>query len=210
MDKEQVAQILIEIGTLLELKGENPFKTRAYQNGARTIESLSEPLAKVVEEKRLGEIKGIGEALQQKITELVTTGRLKYYEDLKASVPAGLVEMLDISGLGPKRILTLRKELGIESIEALEKACKDGNIAELDGFGEKTQTNFLEAIERRRRYASKHLLADAMRAAEPILENLRQHPDVIRCSVAGSLRRSKEVIGDIDFLASSKKTGGRD
>ena len=207
MDKEQVAQILVEIGTLLELKGENPFKTRAYQNGARTIESLGEPLAKVVEEKRLGEIKGIGDALQQKITELVTTGRLKYYEDLKASVPAGMVEMLGISGLGPKRILTLRKELGIESIEALEKACQDEKIALLEGFGEKSQKNFLEAIERRRLYASKHLLADAMSAAEPILDNLRQHPDVIRCSVAGSLRRSKETIGDIDFLASSKKPG---
>ena len=205
MDKEQVAHILVEIGTLLELKGENPFKTRAYQNGARTIESLNEPLDKVIAENRLGEIKGIGDALQQKITELVTTGKLKYFEDLKASVPAGLVAMLDISGLGPKRILTLRKELGIESIEALEQACKDGRIAELDGFGEKTQTNFLEAIERRRLYASKHLLADAMRAAEPILENLRQHPEVIRCSVAGSLRRSKETIGDIDFLTSSKK-----
>jgi DNA polymerase (family 10) len=205
MDKEQVAQILVEIGTLLELKGENPFKTRAYQNGARTIEGLNEPLTKLIEEKRLGEIKGIGDALQQKITELVTTGKLKYYDDLKASVPPGLVEMLGISGLGPKRILILRKELGIESIEALEKACKDGKIAELEGFGEKTQKNFQEAIERRRLYASKHLLADALRAAQPILENLREHPEVIRCSVAGSLRRSKETIGDIDFLASSKK-----
>jgi len=205
MDKEQVALILLEIGTLLELKGENPFKTRAYQNGARTIESLSEPLAKVVEEKRLGEIKGIGDALQQKITELVTTGKLKYYEDLKASIPPGMVDLLTISGLGPKRILILQKKVGIESIEALEQACKDGKIAELEGFGEKTQQNFLEAIARRRLYASKHLLADAMRAAQPILENLRQHPDVIRCSVAGSLRRSKETIGDIDFLASSKQ-----
>src|SRR6187431_2104571 len=120
MDKEQVAQILVEIGTLLELKGENPFKTRAYQNGARTIESLNEPLATVIAENRLGEIKGIGEALQQKITDLVTTGRLKYYEELKASVPPGLVEMLGISGLGPKRILILQKKLGIESVEALE------------------------------------------------------------------------------------------
>src|SRR6266568_6433670 len=155
MDKEQVAQILVEIGTLLELKGENPFKTRAYQNGARVIESLSEPLAKVVEHKRLGEIKGIGDALQQKITELVTTGKLKYYEDLKASIPPGMIAMLEISGLGPKRILILQKKLGIESVEALDKACKDGKIAELEGFGEKSQKNFLEAIERRRTYASK-------------------------------------------------------
>lgn len=205
MDKDKVAEILVEIGTLLELKGENPFKTRAYSNAARTIESLSEPLATLVAEKRLGEIKGIGEALEQKITELVETGHLKYYEDLKASVPPGLVEMLQISGLGPKKIQALQKHLGVDTIEKLEAACKAGKVAQLEGFGEKTQTNILEGIERKRAYASKHLLSDALAASEPLLENLRRHPAVIRCSTGGSLRRSKEVIGDIDLLASSKK-----
>ena len=98
MDKDQVADILTEIGVLLELKGENPFKTRAYTNAARTLESLTEPLATLVAEDRLGTIKGIGEALQQKITELVTTGKLPYYEELKASLPPGLMEMLQIPG----------------------------------------------------------------------------------------------------------------
>jgi len=205
MDKNKVAEILVEIGTLLELKGENPFKTRAYTNGARTIEGLNESLATLVAEKRLGEIKGIGEALEQKITELVETGKLKYYDDLKASIPPGLIEMLEISGLGPKKIQAMNKQLGIDSIEKLEAACKAGKVAELDGFGEKTQANILEGIERKRTYASKHLLADALRAAEPLLEDLREHPDVIRCSTAGSLRRFKEVCGDIDLLASSKK-----
>jgi DNA polymerase (family X) len=204
MDKDKVAEILVEIGTLLELKGENPFKTRAYSNGARIIEALNEPLAKIVTEKRLGEIKGIGEALEQKITELVETGKLKYYEELKASIPPGLLEMLEISGLGPKKIQALNKKLGIDSIEKLEAACKAGNVAELDGFGEKTQANILEGIALKRTYASKHLLSDAWLAAEPLLENLRSHPDVIRCSTAGSLRRFKEIIGDIDLLASSK------
>ena len=205
MDKDKVAGVLVEIGTLLELKGENPFKTRAYFNGARTIESLAEPLAKLVAEKRLGEIKGIGEALEKKITELVETGKLKYYEELKASIPPGLVEMLDIPGLGPKKIQALNKALGVDSIAKLEAACKAGQVAELDGFGEKTQTNLLEGIERKRQYASKHRLGDALAAAEPLLESLRSHPDLIRCSTAGSLRRFKEVIGDIDLLASSKK-----
>jgi len=205
MEKEKVAAILVEIGVLLELKGENPFKTRAYSNGARIIESLTEPLARLIEEKRLGEIKGIGEALEQKITELVQTGRLKYYEDLKASIPPGLIEMLEIPGLGPKKIQALHKKLSVDSIEKLEAACKSGKVAELDGFGEKTQTNILEGIERKRTYASKHLLSDAVRAADPLLENLRQHPGVIRCSAAGSLRRSREVCGDIDLLASSKQ-----
>jgi len=205
MDKERVAEILVEIGTLLELKGENPFKTRAYGNAARTLEGLSEPLAKLVAEKRLGEIKGIGEALEQKITELIETGKLKYYDDLKASIAPGLVEMLDIPGLGPKKIQAMHKKLGVDSIAKLEAACKAGKVAELEGFGEKTQTNILEGIERKRQYASKHRLGDALAAAEPLLVSLREHPDVIRCSTAGSLRRFKEVIGDIDLLASSKK-----
>ena len=205
MDKGRVAEILLEIGTLLELKGENPFKTRAYANAARTIDGLNEPLAKVVAENRLGEIKGIGEALEKKITELVETGKLTYYEELKASIPPGLIEMLEIPGLGPKKIQALHHKLGIDSVEELEAACKSGEVARLDGFGEKTQVNILEGIERRRIYASQHLLSDALRAAEPVLENLRRHPAVIRCSAAGSLRRFKEVIGDIDLLASSKK-----
>ncbi len=205
MDKERVVEILVEIGTLLELKGENPFKTRAYLNGARIIEGLNEPLKKLVEEERLGELKGIGDALQQKITELVTTGKLKYYDELKASVPAGLVAMLDIPGLGPKKIIALNKNLGVDSVEKLEAACKAGKVAELDGFGEKTQTKLLDGIAHRRLYALRSRLDDALTAAEPVLDSLRQHPDVIRCSTAGSLRRWRETIGDIDFLVSSKQ-----
>jgi DNA polymerase (family X) len=205
MDKDQVADVLVDIGLLLELTGENPFKTRAYQNGARTIQQLEEPLEQVVAENRLGEIKGIGEALQQKITELVTTGKLDYYEKLKASIAPGLREMLEIPGLGPKKIKAMHDKLGIDSIEKLEAACKAGTVAELAGFGEKTAANILAGIERKRTYASKHRLVNALAAAEPILENLRSHPDVTRCSIAGSSRRNKEVIGDIDFLASSRK-----
>lgn len=205
MDKEKVAEILVEIGTLLELKGENPFKTRAYVNAARTLESLTEPLSKLVEEKRLGDIKGIGDALQQKITELVTTGKLKYYDDLKVSVPPGLVEMLGIPGVGPKKIIALNTRLGIESIEQLEAACKAGKVATLDGFGEKTQSKILEGIQFKRTYAARHHLDTALEAAEPVLESLRAHPDVIRCSIGGSLRRWRETIGDIDFLVSTKK-----
>ena len=205
MSKDQVAEVLIGIATLLELNGENPFKTRAYLNAARTIETMSEPLDKVVAEGRLGEMKGIGEGIQKKITELVTTGKLAYYEELKAATPPGLVAMLEIPGLGPKKIKALHDELGIETVEQLEQACQGGQIAGLKGFGEKTQTNILEGIHRRRAYASRHLISAALPTAEPLLEALRSHPDVIRCSAAGSLRRHREVIGDIDLLASSKK-----
>ena len=205
MDKEQVAAVLTEIGTLLELKGENPFKTRAYQNAARTLEGLTEPLDKIVAEQRLGELKGFGDALVDKITQLVTTGNLPYYDELKASVAPGLIEMLGIPSLGPKKVKKLHDELGVDTIEALEAACKAGKVAVLDGFGEKTQTKILEGIAFKRQFASKHHLHKALAVATPILESLRQHPDVTRCSTAGSLRRWKETIGDIDFLVSSRQ-----
>jgi DNA polymerase (family 10) len=204
MDKEQIAEILSEIGVLIELKGENPFKTRAYANAARTLETLTEPLDKLVAEERLGEIKGIGDALQKKITELVTTGKLAYYEDLKASTPPGLLEMMQIPGVGPKKVKALNDKLGIKSVAELEAAAKAGKIAGLEGFGEKTQAKILEGITFRRTYASRHLLPSAMAVAEPILEALRDHPAVAQCAGAGSLRRFKEVIGDVDFLVSSK------
>jgi DNA polymerase (family 10) len=204
MNKDQVAEILSDIAVLLELKGENPFKSRAYVNGARALEGLSEPLDKVIAENRLGDIQGIGEALQKKITELVTTGKLAYYEELKAATPPGLVAMLDIPGIGPKKIKAVHDELGIETVEQLEAACKDGRVAKLKGFGDKTAVKIAEGIVRRRAYASKHLLSDALPIAESLLEALRSHPDVIRCSAAGSLRRHREIIGDVDLLASSK------
>src|SRR5438445_1564920 len=204
MDKGEVAEVLVNIATLLELKGENPFKTRAYENAARALESTSEPLATLIAENRLGEVKGIGESIQKKIHELVTTGKLAYYEELKAATPPGLVAMLEIPGLGPKKIKVLHDELGIETVEQLEQACKEGKVAKLKGFGEKTQANICAGINRRRAYASRHLISDALPLAESLLEALRTHPDVIRCSSAGSLRRHREVIGDIDLLASSK------
>ena len=205
MDKDRVAEVLIEIGVLLELKGENPFKTRAYANAARTLEQLAEPLEKLITEDRLGEVKGIGAALQQKITELATTGKLAYYEELKASMPAGLMAMLSIPGLGPKKVKAMYEKLKIESIEMLEAACKEGKVAVLDGFGEKTQSKILKGIAFRAKFASRHHLYKAVALSEPILEALRTHPAVIRCSPAGSVRRNKEVIGDVDFLVSSKQ-----
>ena len=204
MNKDQVAQVLNEIATLLELKGENPFKSRAYINAARSLESLNEPLESAFAPGSEEHIKGIGEGLHRKIVELVATGRLAYFDELKQSVPAGLVEMLSIPGLGPKKIKALHDALGITETKELEQACLAGTVAALKGFGDKTQANILQGIAFRRQYSSRHLLSDALVAATPILEDLRLHPDVIRCGTAGSLRRCKEIVGDIDFLVSSK------
>jgi DNA polymerase (family 10) len=204
MDKVEVAEILVSIATLLELKGENPFKTRAYHNAARALDSLEEPIDKVIAENRLSDVKGIGESLQKRISELVTTGRMVYYEELKAATPPGLIAMLAIPGVGPKKIKVLYEELGIKTVEQLEQACKAGNVSSLKGFGAKTAANICEGIQRQRAYATRHLVSEAVLAAEPLLESLRTHPEVIRCSTAGSLRRHREVVGDVDLLASSK------
>ena len=197
----------MNIATLLELKGENPFKTRAYHNAARALEGMSEALDKVIGEERLAEVKGIGDSIAKKICELVTTGKLAYYEELKAATPPGLVAMLEIPGVGPKKIKVLHDTLGIETVEQLEKACKDGQVAKLKGFGEKTAQNICDGINRRRAYASRHLISEALPIADRLLEALRSHADVIRCSSAGSLRRHREIIGDIDLLASAKNPG---
>ena len=206
MDKDAVAEVLKEIGVFLELKGENPFKTRAYVNGARIVEGLTEPLETLIAEERLGEIKGIGAALVDKITELEETGELEYYNELKASIPPGLIEMLDITGMGPKKVKAVHEKLGIKTIKQLENACKKGKVAELDGFGKKSEEKILEGIEFKRKHASHHHRHKMLLVAEPILDDLRSHPDVIRCDIAGSLRRGKEVSGDIDFLVSAKQS----
>jgi len=204
MDKKEIAEILEEIGALLDLKGENPFRVRAYYNAARTIDGLQEDLSKLVEENRLTQIKGIGKDLAAKITEMVTTNKLQFYEELTASMPAGLMEMLKIPGLGPKRAKLLYEKLGIDTVEKLEAACNAGKVAALDGFGEKSQQKILEGIALVRQFSGRHHYHKALAAAQPIIEALRAHDGVIRCSIAGSLRRCRETIGDIDFLVSTK------
>jgi DNA polymerase (family 10) len=205
MDKSKVTDILEEIAVLLELKGENPFKARAYTNGARALDNYDGDLAQLVAEKRLGDIPGIGDALQQKITELVTTGRLEYYETLRASVPEGLLAMLDIPGVGPKKIKVLHEKLKITSIAELEAACRAQKLRDLAGFGAKTEEKILAGIAQARDYAQMFHYAVAWAQAEEIREALRAHEAVIQVSVAGSLRRGKEIIKDLDFVVSSKE-----
>ena len=205
MTKDQVASALREIGTILELQGENPFKCRAYLNGARTLETSATDLTELVRTNRLGELPGIGDALREKITTLITTGKLTYLEELRSSIPAGLLPLLDLPGLGPKKLRALRDKLKIESLEALTQACQDGRLAALEGFGEKTATNLLEAIDRHANYKKLHRLGTALPAARTLLEHLKQSPLVLHAEIAGSLRRGKEVVKDLDLIASSKK-----
>lgn len=205
MTKDQVAASLREIGTILELNGENPFKCRAYLNAARTLETSPTDLTELVRTDRLGELPGIGDALREKITTLVNTGKLPYLEELRTTIPSGLLSLLDLPGLGPKKLRILRDQLKIESIEALTKACQDGRLASLDGFGEKTATNLLDSIQRRATYSKLHRLGTALPAAQSLLNHLRECPSVSQAEIAGSLRRGKEIVKDLDLIASSNK-----
>ncbi len=203
MDKKHVAEILEHIGILLELKGENPFKTRAYFNGARAVKGLPGDLRELVEKGEIGSVKGIGKALAEKITTLVTTGELPFYEELKAGFPPGLLDILNIPGLGPKKIRKLYTELGIDSIEVLEQACLENRISALDGFGKKMQEKILEGIAFMRKHSGRHHYHLAAAAAERLLQAVLEHPAVIRAEVAGSLRRHRETVKDIDIVASA-------
>ena len=205
MDKNDIIGVLDLIGTMLEIKGENPFKVRAYFSGSRTLQTLEEDLGTVIEEGRLGDIPGIGKALTEKIETLFTTGELEFLDKLKASVPDGLLELLEVPGLGGKKINALHQKLGIDSIESLAQACNDGRVAELKGFGTKTQDKILSGIENREAYAARHLWWDARRVADRILPGLQALPEVDRVEAAGSLRRGMETVGDLDFLVASSK-----
>lgn len=205
MKNGEVARILDEIGQLLEFKDENPFKIRAYHNGARAVESLTQDLATLVAEKKLTGIPGVGKALEEKITELITTGRLEYYEALKKEIPEGVVAMLAIPSFGPKKARVVWKELGITTIEQLRKACEENKLSALKGFGEKTQKKILEGIAFHDQHAGQFLLSDAMPVARALLAYLKQLRTVHRVSIAGSLRRWKETVKDVDLLVSSSE-----
>ncbi|MDI3501115.1 MAG: polymerase, partial [Thermoanaerobacter sp.] len=203
MDKKEIANILNDIGLLLELKGENPFKSRAYYNAARTIELLEEDIETLVKEDRLKEIKGIGEAINKKITELVLTGKMEYYENLKASIPEGLVEMLKIPGLGPKKIKIIYEKLNITTIRELEYACIENRLVDLPGFGEKTQKKIWEGIQFVKQFSGQHLYAEAYVEAVKLKEYLENTKTASIIEIAGSLRRKKEIVKDIDILAAA-------
>ena len=203
MDKKDIVEVLERIGTMMEIKGENPFKIRAYSAGARTLQTMEEDLGEVIEDGRLGDIPGIGKALTEKIETLYTTGGLEFYDKLVASVPSGLMDLLDIPGLGGKKIKVLHEKLDVDSIESLTVACQEGKVAELKGFGKKTEEKILSGIKNREAYAARHLWWDARSVVEKILPGLEGLPEVERVEAAGSFRRGMETVGDLDFLVAS-------
>jgi DNA polymerase (family 10) len=206
MDKDSIVDLLEEIALLLELKGENPFKALAYTKAARALDAFQGDLAALVARKDLASI-GLGDALQQKITELVTTGRLEYHEKLRASVPEGLLALAGLPALGPKKIRALHDQLGITSVKDLEAACRAGKVLALAGFGAKTEAKILEGIANSRTYEGQFVYPEALAIAEELRDALRSHDAVSQLAIAGSLRRGLELVRNIDLVASSREPG---
>lgn len=199
----EVAWVFEEIGDLLEIKGDNPFKIRAYRQAARALGNLPEDVGSYVEAAKLETIPGIGKALAKKVQEIVATGQCTYLERLKKEVPPGLREMFAIPGLGPKSIQTIYKHLGITTLEALEEATKAEKIRKLPGLGNKTEARILEGIELLRSNAGQIPLAVALTFADEVEANLKSLASVVAASVTGAARRGVEMVKKIEILAAT-------
>lgn len=207
MKNQLVADTLYTIADLLDLKGDLFFKTRAYRMAAQTIETLEEDVEKLVAQGTLQSIPGIGEALAKKITELVQTGKLGYLEQLKKEVPTGLIKLLNIPGLGPKKVAALYKNLRITTMEELRDAASNGKLRTLEGFGEITERNILRGIQLLQKTSGRVLLNVAFDDGLKYLAYMKKCKKITKLDIAGSLRRMKETIGDLDILASSEDPG---
>jgi len=211
MDKNQLASLLDEVATLLELKeGSNPFEVRAYQNAARSITALDGDIEQLVREGKLKGVPGLGSTIIKRIEEVIDTGHMALYDELVATTPAIKLEMLRIQGVGPKKVNAIYDQLHVTSIAELEQACKEGKVAKLPGFGKKTQDNILQGIAFLAQHADRFLYPVAEEEAARIEAVLETLPEIVRLQVAGSLRRRRETVGDIDMVASVADSAGDD
>ncbi len=202
-DKKTVIKTLERIAVLLELSGANPFKSRAFQNGARALQSYEGDLAAGLESGELKKIKGVGKGILTEVEALLADGTSPALVELEAAVPAGLLEIVRVPGLGPKRVRVLHEKLGIETLGELEYACNENRLVQLDGFGAKTQQKILAGIETIRRFGGRHLLSDAWAAADRLMDFVQGIEGVERYELAGSIRRRRETIKDVDILVSA-------
>ena len=206
VDKATVIRVLRSIAVFLQVKGENSFKSRAYEVAADRISGLQEDLASMVHANRLQELPGIGAALSEKISELVRTGRMEYYESLKAQYPPGIIELMKVPDLGPRKAAQLWKELQVGDVNALEKACKEQKLRSLKGFGEKSESKILAGIEVYRRAVAapeRRRLGEVLAVADDLLQDVKAMPGVKRAALGGSVRRFCETVADVDLIASA-------
>ena len=202
--REKIVTILNQIALILEIKGENAFKIRAYKNGSEIIENYGDDIIQITKDGKLGELKGIGKALASKIEEIVETGKLTYLDELKLEFPDTFFDLFEISNLGPKKIKKLYDNLQIDSIDKLEASCKNNEISKISGFGKKSVEAILESISFRKSNSKFFRTGDIAPIAESILEFLRQLPQTSQAEIAGSYRRGKEIVHDIDFIVATK------
>jgi len=200
MTNQEIADTLRQVYELMQLAGENRFRAIAFDRAAQTIEGLNEDINHHIKNETLTDIKGIGNSIAQDITAYAETGTMPVLEDLKKRVPKGLIEWLDISGLGPKNIVKIHQKLGITEIAELKEACQSGAVAALPGLGEKSAQKILKSIEWLEQFGERCRLDQAMNIAEPVYKFLKELNGVQQISIAGSLRRRKETIGDVDIL----------
>ncbi len=204
MTKAEIAGVLEQIATLLELKDENPFKIRAYANAARAIDAWGGSPSDLQDEEALRKMPGIGKAIAEKVKELATTGSLKFLDELRAEFPPAILDLFSIPGLGAKKIKALYEQLNVSSIEQLQEACKTGRVAELPGFGETTQTKISKAIETRLRHSESFQMGQVAGDAETLRAFLADQPDALQVSLAGSYRRRREIVRDLDFIVATR------
>jgi DNA polymerase (family X) len=204
VDNVEIARVLAEVADLLEVQNANPFRIRAYRNAVRTVEVQTTPLARLVAEgSPLTRLPGIGKEMASHIREMVETGTLGFRDELLAGMPRTILDLMRLPGVGPKKAKRLWEELGVGTVDALEEAGHAGRVAALPGFGAKSQEKILAGIAEYRQHTARVLLADAERYVEPLLAYLRALPEVERLAVAGSYRRRRETVGDIDLLATA-------
>src|SRR3989338_6569210 len=203
MITKTIAGIFRDIAKILEIKGENVFRIRAYERAARNVESLSEDIQDLINDDRLRSIPGVGEDLEGKIKEIVKTGRLEFLEDLKKSLPEGLLELLDVPSVGPKTAKLFYEKLNIRSIAQLEKAAKEGKLLELEGIKEKSVENILKGIALLKQGKERMDLASALFASGELIKGLKGGAPIAVIMPCGSLRRRKETVRDIDILVVS-------
>src|SRR3984893_857995 len=203
MDKNQVAQVLEDVASLLELKeGSNPFEVRAYENAARAVSALDGDIEQLTREGKLKGVPGLGSTIIKRIEELVNTGQMALYDELVAETPQVKLDMRRIQGVGPKKINVIYNQLHVQSIAELEQACNENKVAVLPGFGKKTQDKILQGIALLAQHAGRFLYPVAEDEAERMRSALATLPEIVRMQVAGSLRRRRETIGDIDMVVS--------
>ena len=200
MDNHPIAQVFSEIADLLEIKGENVFKIRAYRSAADTINAWADPVARM-DEKQLLDLPGVGKDLAKKIRELVDTGACGFHQDLLLEFPPTILDVLRLQGVGPKTVALLYASLNIRSIEDLVEAAKAGRLRELKGMGPKKEALILKAVEEREKDRGRHLLSDTTAIAAELVAYLREHAPAAELMPVGSLRRGCETCGDIDILA---------